>query len=25
MYRANLKKRNVWISQFIDGARAAAE
>jgi glutathione S-transferase len=25
MYRANLKARKVWVSQFIDGARAAAE
>ncbi|HUA55916.1 MAG TPA: glutathione S-transferase C-terminal domain-containing protein, partial [Candidatus Sulfotelmatobacter sp.] len=25
MYRANLKKRNSWVSQFVDAARAAAE
>jgi hypothetical protein len=25
MYRANLKRRNVWVSQFIDSAKAAAE
>jgi glutathione S-transferase len=25
MYRENLKRRNMWASQFIDGARAAAE
>jgi glutathione S-transferase len=25
MYRANLKKRNSWLAQFVDGARAAAE
>ena len=25
MYRANIKRRNVWVSQFVDTARAAAE
>jgi glutathione S-transferase len=25
MYRANLKRRNKWVSQFIDAARVAAE
>jgi len=25
MYRANVKRRNSWLSQFIEPARAAAE
>lgn len=25
MYRANLKRRKMWVSQFIEGARVAAE
>ncbi len=25
MYRANLKRRNMWVSQFIDEPKAAAE
>ena len=25
MYRANLKRRNSWMSQFVDATRAAAE
>ena len=25
MYRANVKRRNSWLSQFIESARAAAE
>jgi glutathione S-transferase len=25
MYRTNLKRRNSWLSQFVEGARAAAE
>ncbi len=25
MYRTNLKKRNSWVSQFVDTAKAAAE
>ena len=25
MYRANVKRRNSWVSQFIEPVRAAAE
>jgi glutathione S-transferase len=25
MYRANVKRRNSWVAQFIEPARAAAE
>lgn len=25
LYRANLKRRNVWVSQFVDAAKIAAE
>jgi glutathione S-transferase len=25
MYRANLQRRNKWVSQFIEAVRAAAE